>query len=118
MKSMAAGGFKGLLSSPSVVNEITDLDLCTEDKNSKIVDHNFTQTLFNVMPKALLMLRTLPQCASSTEKSDRVRPCETTVTNIPERKREKRARMKRTGESEERWRLPDILSITIIGFST
>lgn len=30
----------------------------------------------------------------------------------------KRARMKRTGESRERQRLPDILSITIIGFST
>lgn len=111
------------------MNEITDLNVYTEGENSKIVGpvdvvdpficltHNFTQTFFKVVPKALLTLRTLPQCASSTEKSDRVRSCETTATNNPERK-EKRARMKRTGESEETWRLPDILSITIIGFST
>lgn len=83
------------------MNEITDLNVYTEDENSKIVGpvdvvdpfisliHNFTQTLFKVVPKALLTLRTLPQCASSTEKSDGVRPCETTATNIPERKRKK-----------------------------
>lgn len=60
----------------------------------------------------------LLRCVSSTDWSkESVRSYETTATTIPEREK-KRARMERTGESRERQRLPDILSITIIGFST
>ena len=47
-----------------------------------------------------------------------VRSCETHSPDYPGERGKKRARMKRTGESRERQRLPDILSITIIGFST
>ncbi|KAK2830444.1 hypothetical protein Q5P01_018375 [Channa striata] len=63
-----------------------------------------------------LVCATLPQYVSSTQWSkESVRSYETTATTIREKKR---ARMKRTGESRGRQRLPDILSITIIGFST
>ena len=55
-------------------------------------------------------------CVVKDESKESVRSYETTAATVPGR--EKRARMKRTGESRERQRLPDIVSITIIGFST